>query len=74
MFIMCLCHLDKENLTNTYFQSVSDHKDIIRSSMSLQGLILILRDDVSKVGNVRIKIIIHNLVYIRIYNNIVYMW
>ncbi|XP_018316536.1 dynein heavy chain 8, axonemal [Mycetomoellerius zeteki] len=42
--------LDK-NLRNTYFQSVSEHKDIIRSSMSLQGLILILRDDVSKVGN-----------------------
>ncbi|XP_036143732.1 dynein heavy chain 8, axonemal [Monomorium pharaonis] len=40
-----------ENLPNTYFQSVFDHKDIIRSSMSLQGLILILRDDVSKVGN-----------------------
>ncbi|RLU26152.1 hypothetical protein DMN91_002318 [Ooceraea biroi] len=36
---------------NSYFQSVSDHKEIIRSTMSLQGLILILRDDVSKVGN-----------------------
>ncbi|XP_029675665.1 LOW QUALITY PROTEIN: dynein heavy chain 8, axonemal-like [Formica exsecta] len=43
--------LDKEDLFNTYFQSVSDHKEIIRSSMSLQGLILMLRDDVSKVGN-----------------------
>lgn len=67
MFIICLCHLAKEDLPNTYFQNVSDHKDIIRSSMSLQGLILMLRDDVSKVGNVRIKIIIiiHNLIYIR---------
>ncbi|XP_011871302.1 PREDICTED: dynein heavy chain 8, axonemal [Vollenhovia emeryi] len=43
--------LDKEDLPNTYFQNVSDHKDIIRSSMSLQGLILMLRDDVTKVGN-----------------------
>ncbi|XP_018400014.1 PREDICTED: dynein heavy chain 8, axonemal [Cyphomyrmex costatus] len=42
--------LDKD-LPNTYFQNVSEHKDIIRSSMSLQGLILMLRDDVSKVGN-----------------------
>ncbi|CAL1673547.1 unnamed protein product [Lasius platythorax] len=41
---------DKEDLFNTYFQSVSDHKEIIRNSMSLQGLILMLRDDVSKVG------------------------
>ncbi|KAL6445584.1 hypothetical protein ACFW04_000844 [Cataglyphis niger] len=43
--------LDKEDHLNTYFQSILDHKDIIRSSMSLQGLILMLRDDVSKVGN-----------------------
>ncbi|KAG5316447.1 DYH8 protein, partial [Acromyrmex insinuator] len=38
-------------LHNTYFQNVSEHKDIIRSSISLQGLILMLRDDVFKVGN-----------------------
>lgn len=44
---------DKEALLNSYFQSVSDHKDVIRSSISLQGLILMLRDDVSKVGNVQ---------------------
>jgi len=48
---ICLCHPDKDML-ESYFQSVSDHKDIIRSSMSLQGLILMLKDDVSKVGNV----------------------
>ncbi|XP_018374249.1 PREDICTED: dynein heavy chain 8, axonemal [Trachymyrmex cornetzi] len=46
--------LDKD-LRNTYFQSVSEHKDIIRSSMSLQGLILMLRDDVSKVGNLYLR-------------------
>ncbi|XP_018048480.1 PREDICTED: dynein heavy chain 8, axonemal [Atta colombica] len=40
-----------KNLRNTYFQNVSEHKDVIRSSISLQGLILLLRDDVSKVGN-----------------------
>ncbi|XP_067209496.1 dynein axonemal heavy chain 8 [Linepithema humile] len=40
-----------EKLLKNYFQIVSDHKDIIRSSMSLQGLILVLKDDVFKVGN-----------------------
>ncbi|KAL0129655.1 hypothetical protein PUN28_001727 [Cardiocondyla obscurior] len=43
--------LEKDELFDTYFQNVFEHKDIIRSFTGLQGLILILRDDVSKVGN-----------------------
>ncbi|XP_018342058.1 PREDICTED: dynein heavy chain 8, axonemal [Trachymyrmex septentrionalis] len=43
--------LPDKDLRNTYFHNVSEHKDIIRSTISLQGLILMLRDDVSKVGN-----------------------
>lgn len=42
---------DNNSLSN-YFQSISDHKDVIRSSMSVQGLILMMRDDVTKIGNV----------------------
>ncbi|EFN74803.1 Dynein heavy chain 8, axonemal [Camponotus floridanus] len=47
--------LDKKDPLNSYFQVVSDHRDIVRSSMSLQGLILMLRDDVSKVGNTYLR-------------------
>ncbi|KAG7190763.1 hypothetical protein KM043_006835 [Ampulex compressa] len=43
-------NVDKTLLRN-YYHSVSDHKEIIRSAMSLQGAILVLKDDVSKVGN-----------------------
>lgn len=64
--------LSDKNLRNTYFQSVSEHKDIIRSSMSLQGLILILRDDVSKVGNVNNNINIISYIHMFIHIHINY--
>lgn len=51
-FYVLFCISGDNNSLSNYFQSISDHKDVIRSSMSVQGLILMMRDDVTKIGNV----------------------
>lgn len=46
--------LSKSMLKN-YHSSVADHKEIIRISMSLQGAIIMLKDDIATQGNVSIQ-------------------
>lgn len=43
---------DELRMLRTYEKIVSEHKEIIRTSMSLQGTILILRNDIAMLGNV----------------------
>lgn len=39
------------NLKN-YYSIISDHKEIIRVTMGLQGIILMLKGDITTLGNV----------------------
>lgn len=43
---------EKQDVWKNYHQTVSDHKDIIRSSMSFQAIILMLKDDINILRNV----------------------
>ncbi|XP_044594901.1 dynein axonemal heavy chain 8 [Cotesia glomerata] len=42
---------DKEKSSRTYHQIISDHKEIIRSTIRFQAIILILRDDINHLKN-----------------------
>jgi hypothetical protein len=41
-----------------YHEFITDHKEVLRTSMSLQGAMLVLKDDIFKVGNVSVILII----------------
>lgn len=43
---------DASEVLKNYHQTIVDHKEVIRSSMSLQGAILMLKDDIVTLGNV----------------------
>ncbi|KAI4504021.1 hypothetical protein M0802_000492 [Mischocyttarus mexicanus] len=44
----------KRDLKN-YYQIISDHKEVIRITMGLQGIILMLKDDITALGNSYLK-------------------
>ncbi|KAK0165144.1 hypothetical protein PV328_003692, partial [Microctonus aethiopoides] len=46
---------EKQDVWKNYHQTVSDHKDIIRSSMSFQAIIIMLKDDINILRNNYIK-------------------
>ena len=36
----------------SYHQTIVDHKEVIRTLMSLQGVIVMMKDDIAHLGNV----------------------
>ncbi|XP_034179159.2 dynein heavy chain 8, axonemal kl-3 [Osmia lignaria lignaria] len=46
--------VDNRTLKN-YYDTISDHKEIVRAVMSLQGAILAVKDDVAQIGNMYLR-------------------
>lgn len=48
-----------------YYEYITDHKEVIRGSISLQGAMLVLKDDIARIGNVSMHIMLLEFVYIK---------
>ncbi|XP_076166225.1 dynein heavy chain 8, axonemal kl-3 [Ptiloglossa arizonensis] len=46
---------DSNKNSKNYYQIISDHKEIVRSVMSLQGAIIALKDDIAQIGNMYLR-------------------